>query len=87
MRELAANQKLSPCLREKLTSFDELALADFVLNTILRNTGIHLVIPAMMRVEHIRTNVRAIGESRFLDDEIAEIRDALIHCKEPGCLA
>jgi hypothetical protein len=48
-----------------------------VLNAILRDTGIHVAIPAMMRVEHIRTNVEGVANSRFDSTEIADIRAAL----------
>jgi hypothetical protein len=44
---------------------------------ILLNRAIHVVIPAMMRVEHIRANVEAVANSRFDDREIAQIRRAL----------
>jgi len=56
---------------------DDAVFADVVLNAILRDTGIHVVIPAMMRVEHIRDNVRAVTESRFDSRELAQIRQTL----------
>ena len=77
LQELAEANDLDPDLRHKLGSVDDTVLADVVLNTILRDTGIHVAIPAMMRVEHIRANVRAVTESRFDTQEIAHIRRAL----------
>jgi len=77
LESLAASGELDAGIREKLVTVDDALLADVMLNTILRDTGIHMAIPAMMRAEHIRTNVRAISESRFESWEIAEIRRVL----------
>jgi aryl-alcohol dehydrogenase-like predicted oxidoreductase len=74
LRELAGQPGFDAVLREKLGRLEDGAFADLVLNTILRDTGIHVVIPAMMRVEHIRANVQAIAASRFNSVEIAQIR-------------
>ncbi len=79
LRSLSQKPELDAALREKLAAKDETLLGDVVLNSILRDTGIHVVIPAMMRVEHIRANVRAVTNSRFSSEEIAHIRQALIH--------
>jgi aryl-alcohol dehydrogenase-like predicted oxidoreductase len=76
LRELAGKPGVDAVLREKLGKLEDGAFADLVLNTILRDTGIHVVIPAMMRVEHIRANVQAIAQSRFNSAEIAQIRKA-----------
>ena len=78
LRTMAANRELDPALREKLGALEDRVFADIVLNVILRDTGIRVVIPAMMRVEHIRANVEAVANSRFDDREIAQIRQALV---------
>jgi aryl-alcohol dehydrogenase-like predicted oxidoreductase len=78
LRRLAENPEIGPNLRQKLRDIDDLLLADVVFSSILRGTGIHLVIPAMMRVEHVRINVRAVNESRFTLDEVHQIRAALL---------
>lgn len=78
LRGLSQKPELDATLRKKLASKDETLLGDVVLNSILRDTGIHVVIPAMMRVEHIRANVRAVTNSRFNSQEIERIRQALI---------
>jgi aryl-alcohol dehydrogenase-like predicted oxidoreductase len=78
LRGLSQKPELDAALREKLASKDSTLLGDVVLNSILLDTGIHVVIPAMMRVEHIRANVRAVTNSRFNAQEIAQIRQALI---------
>jgi aryl-alcohol dehydrogenase-like predicted oxidoreductase len=75
LQELAGRPGLDAVLREKLGALEDGAFSDLVLNSILRDTGIHVVIPAMMRVEHIRANVQAIAQSRFSSLEIAQIRE------------
>jgi len=77
LRAMAASCELDAILREKLGTLEDRVFADAVLSVILRDTGIHVVIPAMMRVEHIRANVEAVANSRFDDREIAQIRRAL----------
>jgi len=64
LRELSANPNIDPVLREKLGDIEDQTLAEIVLDCILRNTGIHIVIPSMMRVEHVRANARAVSHSR-----------------------
>jgi aryl-alcohol dehydrogenase-like predicted oxidoreductase len=77
LRELSANPNIDPVLREKLGDIEDQTLAEIVLDCILRNTGIHVVIPSMMRVEHVRANARAVSHSRFTDAEVRIIRDLL----------
>lgn len=77
LRRLASDPEIDPGLRQKLGEVDDTVLADVVFSSILRGTGIHIVIPAMMRVEHIRTNVQAASQSRFTLREIEQIRSAL----------
>jgi len=75
--EIVQSQKLDQILCEKLGSLEDTIFADIVLNVILRESGIHVVIPAMMRVDHIRANVQALSHSRFTTNEITHIRRAL----------
>jgi len=77
LRTMAGDRELDASLREKLGALDDGVFADIVLNVILRDSGIHVVVPAMMRMEHIRANVEAVANSRFDAREIAEIRRAL----------
>jgi aryl-alcohol dehydrogenase-like predicted oxidoreductase len=84
LRRLAGHPGIDPTLREKLQNVDDLLLADVVFSSILRGTGIHLEIPAMMQVEHVRTNVRAVSESRFTLDEVRQIRAALMKADFAG---
>jgi aryl-alcohol dehydrogenase-like predicted oxidoreductase len=80
---MAANRELDAGLREKLGALEDGVFADIVLNVILRDSGIHVVVPAMMRVEHIRANVEGVANSRFDAREIARIREALAAAAEP----
>lgn len=72
--ELAHSTAVPQDLRAKLEDGSNLLLADVVFNAILRGTGIDVVVPAMMKIENLQTNVRAISESRFTDAEITLIR-------------
>jgi len=78
LHALSGTQELDVALREKLCRLDDSTLADIVLNVILRGTGIHIVVPAMMRAEHIQANVRAVEQSRFSSEEIQQIRETLL---------
>lgn len=71
---LAQSASIPAKLREKLSSTDDGLLADVVLNVILRDSGIHIVIPAMMKPHHIKLNIDAVSRSRFTSAEIARIR-------------
>ena len=77
LRTLVEKQKVDRVLSEKLGALEDPVFADVVLNVILRDSGIHVVVPAMMRVEHIRANVQAVARSRFASPEIVQIRQAL----------
>jgi aryl-alcohol dehydrogenase-like predicted oxidoreductase len=77
LRSLVAKKDMDAVLCEKLGALDDAVFADVVLNVILRDSGIHVVVPAMMRIEHIRANVQAVARSRFSSGEIAQIRQAL----------
>jgi|SRR5579862_196707 len=83
LRALALDPRIDVALREKLAPAEDEVLADVVFSAILRNTGIHAVIPAMMHVQHVKANVRATMNSRFTDAEVAEIRAHLAGCQQP----
>ena len=84
LRALAADPLLDADLRGKLAAQDASLLADVVLNSILIQTGIHVVIPAMTSVEHIRLNVGAVTHSRFTAGEIGQMRQALQKAQSAG---
>lgn len=77
LREMAGSQTTPAELREKLGQVDDSVLADVVLNVILQGTGIHVVIPAMMKAEHLRKNVAAIAASCFSPNDLSWIRSAV----------
>jgi aryl-alcohol dehydrogenase-like predicted oxidoreductase len=74
---IAGSEGTPAALREKLGAVDDSVLADVVLNIILGGTGIHTVVPAMMKIPHLEKNVAAVTNSRFTASEIGQLRDAL----------
>jgi len=74
---LRNDASLPQTLREKLVPGDPQVLPEVVLNCILDGTGISAVIPAMMQVPHITSNVRAVENCRFSSAELALIRQQL----------
>jgi aryl-alcohol dehydrogenase-like predicted oxidoreductase len=64
-------------LRFKLWKLDDVVLADLVLNTITSGTGIKVVVPSMLRLEHLQTNVAAMEHSRFTAEELEWLRKRL----------
>ena len=74
---LAKDEGTSRELREKLLVVDDAVLADVVLNAITDETGIQVVIPSMMQVGHLRTNVAAMERSRFSSEELEWLRRAM----------
>jgi D-threo-aldose 1-dehydrogenase len=74
---LAKDEGTSRELREKLLVVDDAVLADVVLNAITDGTGIQVVIPSMMQVGHLRTNVAAMERSRFSSEELGWLRRAM----------
>jgi aryl-alcohol dehydrogenase-like predicted oxidoreductase len=71
-------------LREKLLVVDDAVLADVVLNAITDGTGIQVVIPSMMQVGHLRTNVAAMERSRFSSEELGWLRRAMTAASARG---
>jgi aryl-alcohol dehydrogenase-like predicted oxidoreductase len=74
---LRNDARLPATLREKLVEGDPQVLPEVVLNCILTDTGVGAVIPAMMQVRHIESNVRALEHCRFTAEELAQLRSAL----------
>ena len=71
---LAADPTTPAELREKLQPLDDAVLPDLVLNTITRDTNIQVVVPSMMQLKHLRTNVAAMEQSRFTAGELKWLR-------------
>jgi aryl-alcohol dehydrogenase-like predicted oxidoreductase len=75
---LGKDDGTSQALREKLLVVDDAVLADVVLNAITEGTGIQVVIPSMMQVRHLRTNVAVMERSQFSSEELAWLRRAMM---------
>jgi aryl-alcohol dehydrogenase-like predicted oxidoreductase len=75
--DLAKEQTTPELLRFKLWKLDDVVLADLVLNAITSGTGIKVVVPSMLRLEHLRANVAAMEHSRFTGEELRWVRAAL----------
>jgi aryl-alcohol dehydrogenase-like predicted oxidoreductase len=56
---------------------DDAALADVVLNAITRDTGVQVVVPSMLRLDHLRANIAAMEYSRFSSEELRWLRAAI----------
>lgn len=69
--ELHSSPSLPVELREKLDPNDPQTLPEVVLNCVLRGTGLAAIVPAMMQVRHIQSNIRALKNCRFTHEEIA----------------
>lgn len=77
LTQLATAPTTPTALREKLSPTDDAALADVMLNAITRDTGVQVVVPSMLRLDHLRANVAAMQHSRFSSDEIHWLRKAI----------
>jgi aryl-alcohol dehydrogenase-like predicted oxidoreductase len=77
--DLQNAEELPADLRRKLDPGDPQVLPEFVLNSILNGTGVSAVIPAMMQLRHITSNVRALESCRFTAQELEQLRALLAH--------
>jgi aryl-alcohol dehydrogenase-like predicted oxidoreductase len=77
IQSLSLDQSAPESLREKLSKVDDAVLADLVLNAVTTDTGIQLVVPSMLRPEHLRANVAAMEQSRFTAEELGWVRAVL----------
>ena len=77
LTQLAGVPETPTSVREKLLPMGDAVLADVVLNTITRDTGVQLVVPSMLRLDHLRANIAAMAYSRFSSEEIRWLRGAI----------
>jgi aryl-alcohol dehydrogenase-like predicted oxidoreductase len=77
LRRIAGSRETPVVIREKLGKFDDRVLAEVVLNAVTCETGIRIVIPSMMRRDHLLMNVEAMNRPRFSRDEIFWLRNSL----------
>jgi aryl-alcohol dehydrogenase-like predicted oxidoreductase len=75
---LRTSPVLPPEVRAKLGPADPQLLPEIVLNSILAGTGVGAVIPAMMNPKHLASNCRAIDTCRFTEQELIQLRNALL---------
>jgi aryl-alcohol dehydrogenase-like predicted oxidoreductase len=71
---MAQSETTPAAIREKLARLEDCILADAVLNVIVKGTGIHVVVPAMMKPGHVESNVDAVTRSRFSAEETKWLR-------------
>lgn len=83
LTSLSQDSHLPGSLREKLRVVDNSLLADAVLNMITQDTGIHVVVPSMLRLDHLCANIAAIEHSRFSSEELHEMREAIDKARPP----
>jgi aryl-alcohol dehydrogenase-like predicted oxidoreductase len=83
LTSLSQDTNLPGSLREKLRVVDDSLLADAVLNMITRDTGIQVVVPSMLRLDHLRANIAAIEHSRFSSDDLNSLREAIGDARPP----
>jgi aryl-alcohol dehydrogenase-like predicted oxidoreductase len=74
---LAAHPATPASLSEKLRPADDALIADVVLNLITREAGVQIVVPSMLRLDHLRANIAAMEHSRFSDEELHWLRGAI----------
>ncbi len=78
LTRLRGMPEVSAELREKLDPDDPQTLPELVLNCVLSGTGLAAVVPAMMQLRHIQSNVRAVEACRFTAEELAVVRGCLV---------
>ena len=73
---LASDAALPETLRAKLRegAGDRQMFPEILLNVLLRGTGLSAIVPAMMQVKNLRSNVAAVERCRFTDEELAAMR-------------
>lgn len=74
IRGILAAESSPVTLRSKIHDVDDHVLAELVLNSILKVAKVDVVIPAMMKQNHLQSNVAAIQSSRFTTSELSWIQ-------------
>jgi aryl-alcohol dehydrogenase-like predicted oxidoreductase len=87
LAKLASAPETPTAIREKLLPMDDAVLADVVLNTITCDTGVQMVVPSMLRLDHLRANVAAMEHCRFSMEEIRWLRKSIAASTAHGELA
>lgn len=79
LEALAQSDCLPSTLRGKLKdgAADPQLMPELLLNLLLDNTGVSAVVPAMIQVKHIQSNVQAVTQCRFSSEELSAMRAVL----------
>jgi aryl-alcohol dehydrogenase-like predicted oxidoreductase len=77
LASLAQSHATPSSLRDKLQTVDDAVLADVVLNLITRATGVQIVVPSMLRLDHLRANIAVIEHSRFSAEDLRWLRETI----------
>jgi len=78
LAEMANDASLPTEMRGKLSESRPQLFAEVIFGTILRGTGIHALVPSMLREENLRANVAAVESTRFTSDELELVRQRMI---------
>lgn len=78
LAEMVNDASLPPEIRGKLSEGGRQIVAEVIFGAILRGTGIHALVPSMLREENLRANVAAVESARFTDDELELVRQRMI---------
>ena len=76
---LAHSEDLPLILHEKLCdgAEDPQMMPELLINMLLDGTGVSAVVSAMIQVNHIQSNVRAVSQCRFSSEELRAMRAIL----------
>lgn len=77
LTSLAQGHAMPSSLRERLRTVDDAVLADVALNLITQDTGVQIVVPSMLRLDHLRANIAAIEHSRFSVEDLRWLRETI----------
>jgi len=78
LAEMAGDVSLPVELRGKLSEGGRQVFAEVIFGAILRGTGIHALVPSMLREENLRANLAAVESTRFSEEEIELVRQRMI---------
>jgi diketogulonate reductase-like aldo/keto reductase len=76
---VSRDESVAEDLRDKLRGADWQMLLEATLGVALNGMGTHALVFSMMREAHVRANARAVVSCRFTSEELALLRDRLLH--------
>ena len=78
LHAISVDEAVPATTREKLGTCSWQVLLEAIFGVILNGSGVHTLVLSMMQEDHLRTNVKAIEENRFTDEELAWMRERLL---------